>query len=80
MMTEMQAGRPGGTRAAQRLAHLMLLRAFRLHLPRQASDRVWLLYALADPHLARSIEAIHADPAHRWTLSELATHAGLSRS
>jgi AraC-like DNA-binding protein len=80
MMTEMRAGRPGGTLAAQHLAHLMLLQAFRLHLARQASDRVGLLYALADPQLGRAIEAMHADPAHRWTLAELANRAGLSRS
>ena len=58
----------------------MLLQAFRLHLARQASDRVGLLYALADPQLGRAIEAMHADPAHRWTLAELANQAGLSRS
>ncbi|MCW6512015.1 AraC family transcriptional regulator [Lichenifustis flavocetrariae] len=80
MMTEMQAGRPGGTLAARHLAHLMLLQAFRLHLSRQAGDRVGLLYALADPQLGRAIEALHSDPAHRWTLAELASRAGLSRS
>ena len=80
MMTEMQAGRPGGALAARHLAHLMLLQAFRLHLSRQADDRVGVLYALADPQLARAIEAMHADPAHRWTLAELASRAGLSRS
>ena len=80
MMTEMRSGRPGGTLAARHLAHLMLLQAFRLHLSRQASDRVGLLYAIADPHLGRAIEAMHADPAHRWTLAELASRGGLSRS
>ncbi len=80
LMTEMRDDRPGGTLAARHLAHLMLLRAFRLHLSRQAGDRVGLLYALADPHLGRAIEAMHADPAHRWTLAGLASRAGLSRS
>ena len=80
MMTEMRENRPGGTLAARHLAHLMLLQAFRLHLARQAGDRVGLLYALAEPHLGRAIEAMHGDPAHRWTLAELASRAGLSRS
>ena len=80
MMMEMRAGRPGGTLAARHLAHLMLLQAFRLHLSRQANDRVGLLYALADPQLGKAIEAMHADPAHRWTLAKLASRAGLSRS
>jgi AraC-like DNA-binding protein len=80
MMTEMQSGRPGGALAARHLAHLMLLQAFRLHLSRQADDRVGLLYALADPKLGKAIEAMHLEPAHRWTLAELAGRAGLSRS
>ncbi len=80
MMTEMRDGRPGGTLAARHLAHLMLLQAFRLHLSRQAGDRVGLLYTLADPYLGKAIEAMHADPAHRWMLGELASRAGLSRS
>lgn len=80
MMTEMRAGRPGGTLAARHLAHLMLLQAFRLHLSKQAGNHVGLLYALADGHLGRAIAAMHADPAHRWTLVQLAGRAGLSRS
>ena len=80
MMMEVRDGRPGGALATRHLAHLMLLQAFRLHLSRQASDSVGLLYALADPHLGWAIEAMHGDPAHRWTLAELAGRAGLSRS
>ncbi|HXH16091.1 MAG TPA: helix-turn-helix transcriptional regulator [Sphingomonas sp.] len=73
-------GRPGGMLAARHLAHLMLRQAFRLHLARQANDRVGLLYALADPQRGKAIDAIHADPAYRWTLTELASRSGLSRS
>lgn len=80
MMAEMQGSRPGGSLAAHHLAHLMLLQAFRLHLSRQAGDRVGLLYALADPQLRKVIEAVHADPAHRWTLEEMANSAAMSRS
>jgi AraC-like DNA-binding protein len=80
LMMEMRDGRPGGTLAARHLAHLMLLQAFRVHLSRRAGDRVGLLYALADPRLGTAIEAMHGDPAHRWTLAELAGRAGLSRS
>ena len=80
LMAELRAGRPGVTLAARHLAHLLLLQAFRLHLSRQAGGRVGPLYALADPHLSKAIGAMHADPAHRWTLAELAKKAGLSRS
>ncbi len=80
LMIEMREDRPGGMLAARHLAHLMLLRAFRLHLSRRAGDHVGLLYALADPHLGQAIKAMHAEPGYRWTLAQLATRAGLSRS
>ncbi|MEK6347356.1 MAG: AraC family transcriptional regulator [Burkholderia sp.] len=80
MMTEMQPGRLGGALAAQHLAHFILLQAFRLHVSRQANERVGLLYALADPHVGKAIEAMHAAPARRWTIAELAERVGLSRS
>lgn len=80
MMTEMQPGRLGGSLAARHLAHLILLQAFRLHLSQQANDRVGLLYALADPQVGKAIEAMHLEPARRWTLAELADRVGLSRS
>lgn len=50
------------------------------HLSRQAGDGVGVLYALADPHARKAIEAMHAGPAHRRTLAALASQAGLSRS
>lgn len=39
-----------------------------------------LLFALADPQIGAAISAMHADPAHRWTLQTLAERAGMSRS
>jgi AraC-like DNA-binding protein len=35
---------------------------------------------LADKQMSAAINAMHADPAHRWTLQELAERAGMSRS
>lgn len=39
-----------------------------------------LLAGLSDAKLARAINAMHADPAHAWSLQELATTAGMSRA
>ena len=36
--------------------------------------------ALADPAIAAALNLMHADPARRWTVAELAAVAGLSRS
>ena len=38
------------------------------------------MFALSDPQLSAAIGAIHDDPAHHWTLQELAAKAGMSRS
>ena len=80
MMAEMQGGRPGASLAAHHLAHLMLLNTLRLYLSQQAVAQVGWLYALADPKLNKVIEAMHAEPAHPWTLVTLASRAGMSRS
>lgn len=42
--------------------------------------RLGLLAGLADPRLARAINALHAEPARSWTLEELAAGAGMSRA
>jgi len=80
MMVELRESKPGASLAAHHLAHMMLLQALRLYLSRQAGDQVGWFYALADPQLSAAIGAMHADPAHRWTLGELANQAGTSRS
>jgi len=36
--------------------------------------------ALADPAIGRALDAIHLDPARRWTVESLGAHAGLSRA
>ena len=80
MMAEMSEGRPGASLVTHHLAHLLLLQALRLHLSRQGGTPVGWFYALADLRLSAAIEAMHADPAHPWTLGELATRSGTSRS
>ncbi len=80
MMVELREGRPGASLAAHHLAHFMLLQALRLHLSGRTGNEIGWFYALADPRLGAAIGAMHADPAHRWTLDTLARRAGMSRS
>jgi AraC-like DNA-binding protein len=37
-------------------------------------------HSIQDPQVHRAVLALHLDCAHQWTLEELATHAGLSRT
>ena len=80
LMQELRDPQPGGFLMAQHLAHLMLLQALRLHLAEGARGGVGWLFALADKQMGAAINAMHADPAHRWTLAGLAGRAGMSRS
>lgn len=80
MRQEMREQQPGGFLVAQHLAYMMLIQALRLHLAEGMKGGVGWLFALADKQMSVAISAMHAHPARRWTLQELATHAGMSRS
>ena len=59
---------------------MMLVQALRLHMAEGPDAGVGWLFALADKQMGAAIGAMHENPAHRWTLQELAQHAGMSRS
>ncbi|MEV0999461.1 AraC family transcriptional regulator [Nonomuraea sp. NPDC050202] len=69
------------TLVTEHLALVMLIHLLRLHLitagPGETSG--WLA-GLADPVVAPALRAMHARPAHAWTVSELAGAAAVSRS
>lgn len=79
-MQELREGQPGGFLVIQHLAHMMLVQALRLHLAEGIKGGVGWLFALADRQMSAAINAMHDDPARRWTLQDLAHRAGMSRS
>jgi len=80
MMQEVRDPQPGGFLITQQLAYLMLVQALRLHLEEGSRGGVGWLFALADKQMSAAITCMHDDPAHRWTLQELAERACMSRS
>ncbi|NYF77860.1 AraC family transcriptional regulator [Granulicella arctica] len=80
MMQELREPRPGGFLIAQQLAHMILIQALRLHLAEGMNGGVGWLFALADEQMSAAITCMHDDPAHRWSLQELAERVGMSRS
>ncbi len=63
-----------------RLPELLLVEILRLHLSTApAADRGWLA-ALRDPVLAPALARLHAEPSRRWSVTELAAAAVVSRS
>ncbi len=78
---ELREARPGGAVVATHLAHMMLVLVLRIYLADGAAQaQAGWLSALADKHIGTAIGLMHADPAKRWTLAELAAHVGLSRT
>ncbi len=61
-----------------RLAEMLLIEALRSIQGKDAPPG--LLRGLGDTQLARAIRQMHGDPAHPWTMAELAREAALSRS
>lgn len=77
---ELRGSRPGAAVVAEHLAIVLLVQTIRWHLTHDVlSDRSWLAGS-ADPVVAPALRAIHADPARRWTVAELARTSGVSRS
>ena len=79
LQAELRDPMPGGTLVVRHLAQMMLIQALRLYLADGAAGGGWLA-ALADRRLASAISSMHADPARRWTVADLAVRAGMSRT
>ena len=77
---ETELFRPGRDTLINRLIGMFLIECVRDYveqLPDAANN--WLS-AVRDPYLSQALSAIHAQPAHPWTVAELASLACLSRS
>lgn len=62
-----------------RLADVLFVQAIRAHCLREQPQQGWMA-ALADARLRGVIQKMHQNMAHGWTLPQLATQAGMSRS
>jgi AraC-like DNA-binding protein len=80
MMQELREPQPGGFLVVQHLAQMMMVLALRMHLAEGSRGGVGWLFALADRQIGAAIHSMHDDPAHPWTLRELAEGVGMSRS
>ncbi|MBV8927182.1 MAG: AraC family transcriptional regulator [Bradyrhizobium sp.] len=77
---ELREGELGGVLVAEHLAHIMLVQALRRYLASSTNGGVGWFFALSDRQIGAAVRAMHADPARRWTLKELAHLSGMSRT
>ena len=80
LIEELRNPQPGGSLIAQQSAHMMLVQALRLHLQDEAARGVGWLFALAHPQIRIAMSCMHNDPAHPWTIQDLANRVGMSRT
>lgn len=72
-------GGEGSAVVIDRLAEVLFVHVLRVHLGRH-QDLPGLAAALADPGIARALEALHSDAEAKHTVTTLAAAAGMSRS
>jgi AraC-like DNA-binding protein len=72
--------RPGSQSVLNRLSELMFVEVVRAHMDALGETTTGWLAGLRDPLIGRALILLHADPAHAWTLEDLAAQAGASRS
>lgn len=80
IIQETDCFRSGSMCSLTRLVELMFIEILRNYMQHLPAHEVGWLAALKDPIVSRALEWIHVDPAHPWTVSELAARTGLSRS
>jgi AraC-like DNA-binding protein len=77
---EAASDRPGRELIVTRLLEIMLVEAMRHGADRGDSVQQGLLAGLGDRYLATALRALHADVRRNWTVTLLASAAGMSRS
>lgn len=80
LQQEMNSRRQGQQSILNRLAEIWLLECLRDFIENLPESHSSWLHALHDPALARALACIHQAPQSGWTVSALASQAGLSRS
>ncbi|MGH3804498.1 MAG: AraC family transcriptional regulator, partial [Pseudonocardiaceae bacterium] len=71
---------PGQEAVLDRLLDLLLISVLRAWLARPEAQAPGWYRAYGDPVVGRVLRLLHHNPAHQWTLAELASKAGVSRA
>ena len=74
------SSRPGSAVVLARLSETLFAEAIRHYMNELPGGQSGWLAGIRDRYVGRALTLLHERPAHAWTLDELATQAGLSRS
>ena len=79
LLQEAAEPRPGMQTVISRLTDILFVQVIRAWLAEQPEKPSWLR-ALNDPRVSTALALMHQRPGHRWSVAELASRVGLSRS
>jgi AraC-like DNA-binding protein len=79
-LAEARSPRPGGAGVLAKLAEVLFIEVLRLYMNEHVAGRTGWLVGVGDRIVGAALNALHARPAHPWTLEELARSAATSRS
>jgi AraC-like DNA-binding protein len=77
---ESAARRPGSEALLERLSEMMFVDAIRRHVEHLPEESTGWLAGLRDRYVGRALALLHERPAAPWTIEDLSTQVGLSRS
>jgi AraC-like DNA-binding protein len=77
---EAASAHAGRATVLAKLAELVFVEAVRRYVDTMPDDRRGWLAGLRDRFVARALTLMHARPAHPWTVEDLASRVGMSRS
>ncbi len=80
LVAEALASDPGRAGILRRLTELLFVEIVRNYMQRLPPDETGWLAALKDAQVGRTLQLIHAEPKHPWTVAALAKRVGVSRS
>lgn len=80
MADETRQAQPGGEAVVTRLSDILVIQAVRAWIDQQGASASGWIGALRDPAVGQAIGLIHRDPAHPWSVAELADAVAMSRS
>jgi AraC-like DNA-binding protein len=79
-LAEARSPRPGGAAVLAKLSEVLFIEVLRLYMNERAEGCTGWLAGVGDRIVGAALNALHKNPAHAWTLDELARTAGSSRS
>jgi AraC-like DNA-binding protein len=79
-ITETATHRAGAGTVLAKLSELMFVEAIRRYVESLPPEQTGWFAGLRDRFVGKTLALVHAKPAHAWTVEELASQVGLSRS